>query len=269
MLKKYLQKIRQGKAVHYGRMLDLLPAEFSRRKSEIFKVRQLGSGRWQVQIVSETLFSQLEHYAVSPSSRREAALLGDSHQLSTGVLFQLVYHEGCVNQQPEVVVLTAKQMFQSYTAKKNLLLIENESCFFRYQDFLPTLSAMMAFPCSLAEFDVAFASGSKAGSALLNGFYQQYERLFCAFDFDAAGLELFDLLVHRHKDKVRFVAPADCSPWLSLFVSKPKQPTRMVKALALAEKHLLFGLLAAFQQKDCFLEQEALLCANELSDYEL
>lgn len=261
MLKKYLQQIRQGKAVHYGRMLELLPPDFVRRKSELFKVRQLGSGRWQVHILSEPLFAELERYALNPSSRREAALLGDSHQLGTGVLFQLVYHQQCQNQQPEAVVLTANQQWQSYQPKTNLLLIENEHCFFRYPEFLPVLSQMLVFPVGLSEFDLAYAAGSKASSALLSNFYQQYQRIFCAFDFDAAGLELYDLLRQRQGDKVRFVAPADCSPWLDLFVHKAKQPTAMVKALALCEKHQLFGLQQALQQKDCFLEQEALLTA--------
>ncbi|WP_337843089.1 hypothetical protein [Rheinheimera sp.] len=259
MLKKYLQQIRQGKAVHYGRMLELLPADFVRRKSELFKVRQLGSGRWQVHILSEPLFAELEQYAAHPASRREAALLGDSHQSGTGVLFQLVYHQQCQNQQPEAVVLTSRQLWQSYQPKSNLVLIENEHCFFRYPEFLLVLSQMLAMPVDLCNCDLAFASGSKASSALLTAFYQQYSGIFCAFDFDAAALELFDLLRQRLGDKVRFVAPADCSPWLPLFVHKAKQPTAMVKALALAEKHQLYGLLAALQQKDCFLEQEALL----------
>src|SRR5690606_36609797 len=125
---------RQGKAMHYGRMLELLPPEFIRRKSELFKVRQLGSGRWQVHILSEALFAQLDHYAANPASRREAALLGDSHQLGTGVLFQLVYHQQCRNRQPEAVVMTDRQHWQNYQPKANLLLIENESCFYRYAE---------------------------------------------------------------------------------------------------------------------------------------
>jgi len=259
MLKKYLQQIRQGKAVHYGRMLELLPADFVRRKSELFKVRQLGNGRWQVSILSEPLFAELEHYAAFPHSRREAALLGNSHQMSTGVVYQLVYHTAGQQQQPEAVVLTSQQSWQQYQPKANLVLVENESCFFRYRELLPVITQMLVLPLDLSQCDVGFSAGSKASSALLAQFYQQYQRIYCAFDFDAAGLELFDLLHQRYGDKVRFVAPADCTPWLPLFVCKVKQATHMVKALALAEKHQLYGLLQALQQKDHFMEQEALL----------
>ncbi len=129
MLKKYLQQIRQGKPVHYGRMLELLPPLFYQKKSEMFKVRQLGSGRWQVNILSEALFSQLEQQALKPASRKEAAQIGDSHQVNTSFGYQLVYHQSCLNRQPEVVVLDGTDKFQSYQAKPTLLLIENEECF--------------------------------------------------------------------------------------------------------------------------------------------
>ncbi len=90
-------------------------------------------------------------------------------------------------------------------------------------------------------------------------FYQQYQQIYCAFDFDAAALELFDLLKQRLGDKLKFVTPADFSPWQALFNNKPKHPNQMAKALELAEKHHFYGLLDALQQKGCFLEQEALL----------
>ncbi|WP_288739393.1 hypothetical protein [uncultured Rheinheimera sp.] len=259
MLKKYLQQIRQGKPVHYGRMLELLPPLFYQKKSEMFKVRQLGSGRWQVNILSEALFSQLEQQALKPASRKEAAQIGDSHQVNTSFGYQLVYHQSCLNRQPEVVVLDGTDKFQSYQAKPTLLLIENEECFFRYAELLPVCGQMLALDFSLHTTDIGFASGSKASSALLMPFYQQYQQIYCAFDFDAAALELFDLLKQRLGDKLKFVTPADFSPWQGLFNNKPKHPNQMAKALELAEKHHFYGLLDALQQKGCFLEQEALL----------
>lgn len=259
MLKKYLQQIRQGKPVHYGRMLELLPPLFYQKKSELFKVRQLGSGRWQVSILSEALFQQLEQQALKPASRKEAAQTGDSHQVNTSFGYQLVYHEACRNQQPEVVVLDGTSKYQSYQAKSSLVLIENEECFFRYSELLPVCGQMLALNFSLQQADVGFASGSKASSALLTAFYQQYQQIYCAFDFDAAALELFDLLKQRLGDKLIFVTPADFSPWLGLFNNKPKHPNQLEKALELAEKHHFYGLLAALEHKGCFLEQEALL----------
>ncbi|RVT45690.1 hypothetical protein EMM73_12030 [Rheinheimera sediminis] len=259
MLKKYLQQIRQGKAMHYGRMLELLPPLFYQKKSEMFKVRQLGSGRWQVSIVSEVLFRQLEQQVWQPASRKEAAQTGNSHQVNTSFGYQLVYHERCQNRQPEVVVLDGTNKFQSYQAKPCLLLIENEECFFRYPEMLPVCGQMLALDFSLLNSDIGFASGSKASSALLTPFYQQYQQIYCAFDFDAAALELFDLLKQRLGEKLSFVTPADFSPWQELFNNKPKHPHQLTKALELAEKHHFYGLLEALQLKGCFLEQEALL----------
>lgn len=259
MLKKYLQQIRQGKAVHYGRMLELLPPLFYQKKSELFKVRQLGSGRWQVSILSEDLFRQLEQHALQPASRAEAAQMGDSHQVNTSFGYQLVYHQGCLNGQPEVVVMDGHGVRQSYQPKANLVLIENEECFFRYQALLPVCSQMLAYPLSLLDCDIGYASGSKASSALLQPFYQQYQRVFCAFDFDAAALELFDLLQQRLGDKLIFITPADFSPWLDLFNHKAKHPNQLAKAIALAAKYHFYGLQHALQQKGCFLEQESLL----------
>ncbi|MGP4763462.1 hypothetical protein ACTXP8_27205, partial [Klebsiella pneumoniae] len=61
--------------------------------------------------------------------------------------------------------LTANQHWQSYQPKTNLLLIENEHCFFRYPEFLPVLSQMLVFPVGLSEFDLAYAAGIKIESA--------------------------------------------------------------------------------------------------------
>jgi hypothetical protein len=87
----------------------------------------------------------------------------------------------------------------------------------------------------------------------------QYEQIWCAFDFDAAALEIYDHLTKRYGDKLRFLSPPDLQPWYSKFQATVKSTEQLNKAMALAQQHELHGLAEAFRQTRHFLEQEVLL----------
>jgi hypothetical protein len=264
MLKKYLQQIRAGKPVQYQKFLQLLPPGFYQRKAELFKVRATGAGKWQLTILDPLLFEQLWHSAEAPASRLTASLQGDSHQAGTSHSYLLVYHSGQLSDRPDLVLSRScgdgsAQLSMGFTVKKQALLIENEENFFSYPKVLQLATQMLAQPFSLADTDVIFAAGSRISTALLQPYLQLYTSLYCAFDYDAAGLETFDTLHKRHGDKVRLLTAPDLTPWLSGFIHKPKQQPQLAKAIALAEKHHLYGLADAFNRSQRFLEQEVLL----------
>ena len=264
MLKKYLQQIKDGKSVHYTKFLQLLPPGFYQRRSELFKVKATGAGKWLLTVQDEQLFEQLWQSALAPADRQTASLQGNSHQAVTSYCYLLLYHNALQSPRPDLVLASTNpdgsaNISQGYQPKNSLLLIENEENFFCYPKVLQLTNQMLAMSLSLENCDVALAAGSRIGSALLTDWLAQYHQIYCAFDFDAAGLEVFDTLQKKYGDKVQFVVAPDLTPWLGGFKYQPKQKTQLEKAIALAAKHRLFGLEAAFLQSKHFLEQEVLL----------
>jgi len=264
MLKKYLQQIKEGKPIQYSKMLQLLPPGFYQRRAELFKVRVVGAGKWQVSIVDTRLFEQLWQSALEPANRQIASLQGDSHRAKTSHSYLLLYHQGLSDARPDLVLAQSQmdgsvRLLQSFQSKSCLLLIENEENFFRYPEVCALAQQMLLQDFSLGSCDIALASGSRIGSALLQPFLAQYPDIYCAFDYDAAGLETFDLLHKKWGNKVKLVVAPDVTPWLSGFIHPPKQPAQLAKALQLAQKHQLFGLVDAFSKTKNFLEQEVLL----------
>lgn len=268
MLLKYLQNVQQGKAVNYQKLLALLPPAFYQRRTELFKVKASGAGKWQVSIADAALFDALLQSAQAPADRVTASMQGDSHRVQTSHCYLLVYHAGCSGPRPDLVLASGSAegtgqavLNIGFTPKPTLLLIENEENFFRYSQVLSLCRQMLVQPFDLAHGDVALAAGSRIGSALLSPLLAGYQQIFCAFDFDSAGLEVFDHLVKRYGDKVRFVVPPDLTPWLAGFRAEPKSAVQLQRAVELADQHQLYGLAQALLTTKRFLEQEVLLSA--------
>lgn len=264
MLVKYLQQIAAGKAVNYQKLLGLLPPAFYQQRNEIFRVRASGAGKWQVQIADATLFAALVASAEQPKDRVTASQQGDSHRATTSSCFLLIYHQHAMFPRPDLVLAQAQAdgsvtLSCGFTPKRILLLVENEENFFRYQQLLPLGQLMQATEFNLTNVDVALAAGSRVGSALLQPFFSQYQQIWCAFDFDAAALELYDHLAKRYGHGVRFLAAPDLTPWYGKFQAQPKSPSQLAKAVELARQHRLDGLAEAFLTTKRFLEQEVLL----------
>jgi hypothetical protein len=332
MLLKLLSQIRAGKAVHYPKLLALLPPQFYQQRSQLFKVKQLTSGKWQVLIADPRLFEALWHSAQTPSDRITASWQGDSHQVRNSHSYLLRWHSGlwppalaapptallhAVSDAP-VVAIAAEAMPTSTPAsistdtqqmrdvmptvgaevlvapdvvvvrqqgeqitlvqgqvqpKSQLLLIENESAFFAWQAVLRQANHMLmsmaasnalAAPLSLANTDIVLAAGSKISSALVQPYLAQYQRIYCAFDYDVAGLSLFDALARRiahwpaPQPRLQLVVADDLAAYRYAFRAQPKQPSLLAQAIALAERYQWQGLAAMFQQTQHFAEQELL-----------
>lgn len=266
MLLKYLQNVQQGKAVSYQKLLALLPPAYYQRRTELFKVKASGAGKWQVSIADTALFQALLQSAGAPADRITASLQGDSHRVQTSHCYLLLYHEACASPRPDLVLAAGSaagdglaQLSLGFAPKPTLLLIENEENFFRYPQVLALCSRMLAQSFALTNCDVALAAGSRIGSALLSPLLEQYQQIYCAFDFDSAGLEVFDHLRKRYGSKVQFVVAPDLTSWLDGFRAEPKNQAQLQRAVELADQHQLYGLAQAFLQRKRFLEQEVLL----------
>jgi hypothetical protein len=264
MLVKYLQQITEGKPVNYQKLLALLPPAFYQQRKELFRVRASGAGKWQVQIADASLFAALVQSAAQPKDRITASQQGDSHRATTSASYLLMYHQLSALPRPDIVLAQGQSdgavaLSYGFTPKKILLLIENEENFFRYPQVLALGELMQATEFSLANVDVALAAGSRVGSALLQPFFSQYQQIWCAFDYDAAALELFDHLAKRYGSRLRFLTAPDLTPWHAKFQALPKNPSQLNKAVELARLHRLDGLADAFLATKHFMEQEVLL----------
>lgn len=275
MLQKLLAHIEAGKPVNYQKLLSLLPPAFQAQKQQLFRVKASGAGKWQVTIADPALFAALKQSAHAPQDRIIASFQGNSHAHPTSQSYVLVYHQQHWQLQqtamdsgmpvrPDVVVCQGVasgdvQIAQGFASKDNLLLIENEESFFRLEAVFRAATAMTTEPYSLARWDVALAAGSRIGGALLQPFLAHYSRIVCAFDYDAAALELVDLLRARLGSRVELLLPPDLSPWQALFKVEPKQNASLQKAIMLADKHGWIDLAETFRQRKRFLEQELLL----------
>lgn len=275
MLQKLLAHIEAGKPVNYQKLLSLLPPAFQAQKQQLFRVKATGAGKWQVGIGDAQLFAELKRSASAPHDRITASFQGNSHAHPTSQSYVLVYHQQHFDMQqasiaqglpcrPDVVVCQGRSdglvhIAQAFHGKPWLLLVENEESFFQLNEVFRCASAMTTDSFSLAQCDVALAAGSRIGGALLQPFLAQYSRIVCAFDYDAAALELVDLLIARVGSRVELLLPPDLSPWQSLFKVEPKQSSSLQKAIALAEKHGWFNLADTFRQQKRFMEQEVLL----------
>ena len=137
MLLKYLQNVQQGKAVSYQKLLALLPPAYYQRRTELFKVKASGAGKWQVSIADTALFQALLQSAGAPADRITASLQGDSHRVQTSHCYLLLYHEACASPRPDLVLAAGSaagdglaQLSLGFAPKPTLLLIENEENFF-------------------------------------------------------------------------------------------------------------------------------------------
>ncbi len=261
-LAQYLKKIQCGELVNYPVFLKTLPKNEQIDHWEIFSSQKqlIGKNKFKVEIKDLQRFEQLLSDAGMPVGNRiQAAEKGDSHQVATSYSFLLIYHSQLFDNRPDVVLLHQDKLTQSFKAKKQLLIIENEENFFSYQQMLPLLSDFYGQRLNLDNCDIVFGAGNQINKGLNLCFFDQYHSVLCAFDFDLGGLQMFKTLHQRLDKDVTFLMPNDYAPWQVHFKKSPKNEKHWVAAIDLAEA-LGFGQLAAtFKHTRYFMEQEILL----------
>ena len=258
-LKKYLEQISAGKAVNYNKFLKALPPQYQHRKHELFSTELIAPNTWLVTILDDQAHSELSSLAEKSNSRLHAAEQGNSHRASTTVSYLLAYHELSPDKRPDIVYLDENQMVQGFKPKKQLLLIENEENFFQYVLMCSAVSLAVGEPVSLKNTDIALGSGMKVCTELNMQWYDRYDRVLCAFDYDLAGLQMFASIKDRLQDKAVFVQPDDYSTWLSSFKKAPDSAVKLQKARELAERLGFTELSQVFTDTRKFMEQELML----------
>lgn len=258
-LNDYLKKILHGQPINYEAFLKKLPEQFRRRHRELFATEKVQANRWMVRVLDKTAFAQLQNTAEAPASRVDAAKKGNSHRHGTGVSFLLAYHQELASSRPDVVVIGSDSVDIGFHRARSVLVVENERNFYQYRQMLNFASEALGQRLALAECDVVLGGGNRITRGAILDWLRGYEDVFCAFDYDAGGLQMFSTMAASLNDKARFVQPTDWQPWLDRFCKVPDSTERFTRALSLAEVLGFVSLAEAFRTTGKFMEQEMVL----------
>lgn len=258
-LGKYLAQLRQGEAFNYEAFLKYLPPAISARHLDYFQVERVSKQRWRVSCSDPALLAQLEEQASTPSTRRQAALKGDSHRQRTGAAFLLSYHEALPDTRPDVICLTSSSSLANFEIKTTALVIENEDNFAQFRQMLEFTSGCLGEAVTLSNCDVILGGGNRVSRKLVTDWLAGYQRVLCAFDYDLGGLKMFASLKNHLGTKAIFLQPGEWSQWREAFQLTPGTPDRLVEAVKRANDMGFVGLAQMFRDTQKFMEQETLL----------
>ncbi len=258
-LNDYLRKILQGQPINYEAFLKKLPEPFRRRHREFFATEKVQTNRWVVTILDESAFAELQNIAQVPVSRVDAAKKGNSHRHGTEVSFLLVYHQGLASSRPDVAVIGTESVDMGFHQARSVLVVENERNFYQYAQMLDFASEALGKRLGLTNCDVVLGGGNRVTRGAVLDWLTGYEDVFCAFDYDAGGLQMFSTIAASLGDKATFVQPRDWQPWLGRFCKIPDSTERFTRAVSLAEGLGFVALAEAFRSTGKFMEQEMIL----------
>ncbi|MBS8239220.1 hypothetical protein DYI22_01720 [Marinobacter lipolyticus] len=255
----YLDKILRGQPINYEAFLKKLPDSFRRLHRELFAAEKVKTNRWLVTILDESAFAELQDVAQAPVSRVDAAKKGNSHRHGTEVSFLLVYHHGLTFRRPDVAVIGNDFVDIGFHRARSVLVVENERNFYQYPQMLHFAGGALGRRLQLADCDVVLGGGNRVTRGAILDWLQGYEEVFCAFDYDAGGLQMFSTVAASLGDKATFVQPTDWRPWLARFRNIPDTTERFTRAISLAEGLGFVPLAEAFRATGKFMEQEIIL----------
>ena len=258
-LNDYLEKILLGQPINYEAFLKKLPDQFRRRHRDMFVTEKVQANRWLVTVQDEAAFAELQNVAGAPVSRIDAAKKGDSHRHGTEVSFLLVYHRGLASSRPDVVVIESDSVDIGFQRARSVLVVENERNFYQYPQMLQFAGEALGRRLQLADCDVVLGGGNRIARGAILDWLKSYEDVFCAFDYDAGGLQMFSTMAVSLGDKATFVQPSDWQPWRARFCKVPDSTERFTKAVSLAEGLGFLSLAETFRTTGKFMEQEMIL----------
>jgi len=258
-LNDYLQKILRGQPINYEAFLRKLPEHFRRRHRELFATEKVQANRWVVTVLDQPTFAELQNVAETPLSRVDAAKKGNSHRHGTDVSFLLVYHQGLTSSRPDVVVIGNDSVDIGFHPARSVLVVENERNFYQYPQMLNFASEALGARLELAKCDVVLGGGNRITRGAILDWLKGYDDVFCAFDYDAGGLQMFSTIAAALGDKAKFVQPANWQLWQDQFCKIPDSTERFTKALSLAKGFGFLSLAEAFRATGKFMEQETIL----------
>lgn len=273
---KLLTKIQQGKPINVDSLRKAMPNNIDWR--DMFDASQMvANNKYKVTVIDNKKFSVLLEQSQLPASRAQAArhkfvsshsvacdsaymlcfpvqsdmALGHNNSNASGALGANALARNLLS-----VASVNKQALPSlFISAKNAILIENQDCFFQWQAFTSHFQSSI----DIHECDVFFAGGKRILNNAFAPFLQQYEHLYCAFDYDLDGLKMAQNLVSKAHTKTYILLPDTLNRLSSLFVFEPQNLTKLIDAQRICKEMGLIELHNIFSTTKHFMEQEALL----------
>ena len=158
-----------------------------------------------------------------------------------------------------MVVIKNDSVDLGFQHARTVLVVENERNFYQYPQMLKFASEALGKRLELTDCDVVLGGGNRITRGAILDWLKGYEDVFCAFDYDAGGLQMFSTVAASLGDKATFVQPRDWQPWLGRFRKLPDSTERFTRSISLAEGHGFLALAEAFRATGKFMEQEMIL----------
>lgn len=252
----YLEKIRLSKSINYPVFAELCCKEKVFGLDKIFKAEHEGGQRYRVQILDDNQFNELLLRFAESGSRVAAAKTGNSHRESVGASYLL--RRSLPLWQPELVWLPADKTVPAAVGKTAVVLENLEN--FHHFDKMSALLRQWQPENACSGADWLFGAGNQISNALNRNYLAQYGTVYCLFDWDIGGLQIFrNLQAMLPETAVRFVLPAEPEQYLM-------QSNRLLRLQQRSKLSELRGmssetdrLIAAMQSTDKVLEQEIYL----------
>lgn len=252
----YLEKIHRSKPINYPIFAKLCRQEKVFGLDKIFKAEHESGQRYRVQILDDNQFNELLLRFADSGSRVAAAQAGDSHRENTGASYLL--RRSAPLWQPELVWLPADGATPAAAARSAVVLENLEN--FYHLDKMSALLRRWQPENDFTAADWLFGAGNQISNALNRAYLVQYGAMYCLFDWDIGGLQIFrNLQTMLPQTAVRFVLPPEPAEYLmkSNRLLNTQQRSKLAELGGMSPE--TNRLIAAMRRTGRSLEQEIYL----------
>lgn len=238
-LKRFAERILAGQPINLPRFIQALPPGVS---ADWLRSEKRATRHWQV-VPTPEFRLQLMNWAQTATTRVAAAQQGHSHRVPTSQRYLLSFEPHSAYQRPGVVCVSDDAPLAPVA-----VVLENQELFSNAKTLLPWMGLG-------PEAQVLWGQGAVVADRRVKHYLAQFDRVIAFFDFDLAGLRLYQALCQTMA--VEFFVPANLDS--RHFRRDPGSSTQLVDAIGLATELELPQLADQFLQTQKFSEQEVFL----------
>ncbi|GLX86997.1 hypothetical protein tloyanaT_32500 [Thalassotalea loyana] len=207
---RYFEKIKNGQPINFSsfkkkaRLIGLTDSDLF----NLFEINKNDKSTVLLQIKDKAAFSSLcdRYSAVLPfNTRSEASKTGRSHSVKVN---GTTFHVRLGAAPPTSVIVDSEgEILTTFKQSNSLLIIENEENFIDIHSTLKFLKSHAKI--DITHMDVMWGAGNRAANTYLAKFYNNYDHLYCFFDFELGVLRtaqsIFNMMKDHEKTKFSFI----------------------------------------------------------------
>lgn len=249
-----LERINEGQPVNFDRLKTMLPDGIF--WYEIFEPELISKKKYHVEVIDDEAFLNLLSEISVPKSRSDAATqkFYTTHDVNCESVYFLAYPKAEDRQLTAMSIIKDKVIDCNFIQASSCILIENQDCFFRWKEF----TSFFLKQLTLDDCDVYFSSGSKVLHTKMIQYLSNYNKIFCLFDYDLAGISISEHL-NKKIGRVKYLTPDNIKDMDHLFNFKPESIEEYISMLNKTQEMGLNDLNEIIKSKKHFMEQEGIL----------